>query len=532
MTKIDFTMDDFVGAFERRYPESAAGWVDGVFAPRREQLVLVPHSSGSALVLRGRRVVEESEALGDDPNTIARETYLEGTFARLELPARDWRLTLEFLGGDADQRLEVVVNGVTRARVVLPARVFRTVGFVVPLERRELELGVVAEGEFDDGTTGWGEAGLAMLSYEAVEREPAASPRILIAADSTVQTYFDEERPQSGWGEWLYWYLYEGHRATISHDDTSAVRQARVFMGEGPTIYNKALGGRAFKSYAAEHRFERLLEVLRPGDAVLIAFGGNDTSKARPMRYASPDEFAEWTDRYVVSIADRGATPVLVTTTPNWWDPGTERVPNSLDEYAEITRAYAAEHGVAFIDLKAELLAYLATLPDEAREAIFLRAQPLQYASHPDGVRDGIHLSTLGAFKYAGMVARGLARVLPWVTLASDVPAEAPEPAAPASVRDLSAENVRNNIGLCVQLAWDEPEGGADYYTVGKFAAETGRAYSREVTIKPEFLDLPLPGQSRHVVYEVTAWADGLASDPVRIPVSLPVDDAPAIRLG
>ena len=143
----------------------------------------------------------------------------------------------------------------------------RKVALEVPLTRRGLDLTVVpfdAAGE----TTGWSEVRLRSLSYEEIARAAAPTPRILIAADSTAQTYFDRERPQSGWGEWLYWYLYEGHAASVSHDDTSSVRQARLFQGAGPDIYNKALGGRGFKSYLAEHRWEKLLSVVRPGDAV------------------------------------------------------------------------------------------------------------------------------------------------------------------------------------------------------------------------------------------------------------------------
>lgn len=518
----------------RTYPREAAGWVDGTYVWRVSEERPAPSAPGG-LAVRARRLAEESEALNGDANTIARATYYEGTVVRLtSLAARDWHLVLELVGAAEDQRLAVVANGVARARLSLAAGARRTVELDVPLDRRELELTLVPAEGADDATTAWSDLTLASLVCTPVEHEPARSPRILIAADSTVQTYFDEERPQSGWGEWLYWYLYEGHVATVSHDDTSAVRQARVFEGNGPTIYNKALGGRAFRSYAAEHRFEKLLEVLRPGDAVLIAFGINDTSKTRPMRYASPEDFAVWVDRYVASVADRGATPVLVTTTPQYWAAGTERPATELDDYAAVARAYAAEHDVALVDLRAEALGYLQALPDEAREAIFLRADPFQYASHPDGIRDSTHLSTLGAFKYAGIVARGLAKAFPWVTLASDVTPEVPAvpgPVAPGAVRELEAENVRNNIGLSVRLRWKEPAGGADYYVVERASAETGRVYTRSVTIKPEYLSLPLPGQSRHVTYAVCAWTDGVASEPVRMSHDLPVDDDPAVEL-
>lgn len=528
MQRIDFENDAFDGVFERSYDEPAAGWVDGAYVRRvasERPVAFAPVQGG--LPMRGSRLVEESDALNGDPNTIARTSYYRGTTVRLACAARDYHLAVELTGAAHDQRVALVVNGESRVRFTLAANMDRTVELDVPLTKRELELTFVAADGLDDASAGEAELSLRALTLTEIRHVPAASPRILIAADSTVQTYFDEERPQSGWGEWLYWYLFEGHVATVAHDETSAVNQARMFSGNGPTIYNKALGGRGFRTYTAEHRFERLLGVLRPGDAVVVQFGLNDASKNRPQRYIPLDEYAGWIDRFVASIADRGATPVLVTAPPQYHADGNLDTRNDFDDYADVTRAYAAEHGVALIDLRKLATEYLRGIPAENRRAIFLQADPFQYASHPDGVRDCVHISTLGAFKYAGIIARSLAGILPWATL-HDVEAAPSAGAAPAleSVCNLSATARRHNVGLAGDIRWDAPA-GADYYTVEKLSTETGRLYNRAITIKPSYLDMLLPGQSRHVVYRVTAWTDGTASEPVSVALSLPIDDDP-----
>ncbi len=534
MEYIDLIHGDFGGVVERSYPREAEGWIDGVYRFRALEEKPAGHiaaeAAGQGLLLRARALVEESEPLGGDANTIACATYCEGTFVRLPLDACDWRLEIELLSAE-DAEVAIVANEDERAHLSLKAGEPRKVALEVPLTKRGLDLTVAAYDPAGE-TTGWSEVLLRSLAYEKVERAAAPSPRILIAADSTAQTYFDRERPQSGWGEWLYWYLYEGHVASVSHDDTGSVRQARLFKGAGPDIYNKALGGRGFKSYLAEHRWEKLLSVARPGDAVLIDFGLNDASKTRPMRYIPVEEFASWIDRYVACVEDRGARPVLLTSTPLFHAPDGEFQHEVTLDYVEVVRAYAAEHGLPLIDVRAEFMDYVRGLPPQNREALWLRARPFQYPSHPDGVKDPCHLSTLGAFKVAGIVARGLAKALPWVELASDVAAE-PEPArTPAPVRELTAESVKGIVGLEGALRWDPPEGGADYYVVEKRNAATGRLYDRAVTVQPSYLDLPLPAQARTIEYRVSAWIDAEASEAASVRLTFPPDDDPAQALG
>ena len=525
MSKIDFTNEAASCVLERSYPEPAAGWVDGAYVRRAAVEAPVAHEpAAGGLHIAASRLVEESEALGGSPDTIARSTYYQGTVVRIGSKAVDCLLTVELTGGERPQRLALVVNGEPRVRFSLGAGAERAVEVGVPLTERGLELTFVPADGLDDASTGTSDVYLRTVTVDGAGRAAAPEPRILIAADSTVQTYFDSERPQSGWGEWLYWYLFEGHTAAVSHDETSAVNQARVFSGKGPTIYNKALGGRGFRTYTAEHRFEKLVGVVRPGDAVIVQFGLNDASKNRPQRYIPADEYAGWLDRFTACIADRGATPVLVTAPPQYRADGDLDARNDFDDYADITRSYADEHGIALIDLRALATEYLRQIPAENRKAIFLQADPFQYASHPDGVHDCVHISTLGAFKYAGLIARKLVEILPWATL-YDAPSPDAEP-----VRELTATAVRSNVGLAGDIRWAGPE-GADYFTIEKLSAETGHVYRRMVTIKPSYLDIPLPGQSRHVVYRVTSWVDGEASEPVSVPCSLPVDDDPCTDL-
>lgn len=525
LAAMDNVADRFDSAVERTYPKSSAGWVDGIYQHRDVQETPVSLGGADGLLMRGRRLVDESESWNDDPTSIGRDTYHEGTVARASLAARDWHLELDVVGADSDQVLRAVVNGEERAQFTLAAGERRTFAFDVALSQRMLELSFVPVGAFDDETTDWSELTLAGASWTPIEHAPAAGRRIFIASDSTVQTYFDEERPQSGWGEWLYWYLFAGHEVAVHEDRGSDTSQARIYEGEGPTIYNRALGARGTKSYIDEGRFDRLLRDLRPDDVLLIDLACNDTSKNRPMRYVSVEDHLVYLDRYVVSALDRGAVPVIVTSSPPYRDVADAAFVGAIEEYAEADRAYAREHGIALIDVLAQVRAYCDTLPPENLAALYLRADPRQYASHPDGVRDPVHLSMLGAFKVAGVVARGLAETFDWIELFDE------EPGAPEPVRGLAAVVTTGIQGMETAVTWQAPERG-EYYTVEKRNAATGRLYRRAVTIKPSYLDLPLFGQGRHISYTVTAWRDGVAATPQTVTVHIPVQDQICVDLG
>lgn len=511
---------------ERSFSDAAPGWIDGVWHGRREsERIISVDGMPEGISMRASMLAEESDALSGDPNTIVCSHYVQGTAVRIPAKAKDYQVLLDLVGSDADQQLLAVVNGIACARFSLAAHARRRIGFTAILDLRCLELFFVPADGREDGSE-WSEVTLRSMELHEICHEAAPEPRIFLLGDSIVQTYFDNERPQSGWGEWLYRYLYQEGVAEIMHDDANDVVQSRIFRGAGPTIYNKALGGRSFKSYRNERRLEKVLALIRPGDAALIQFGTNDASKTRPMRYIPPEEYEIWIDRYVAALEDRGAEPILVTPTPPYRPHAAGRTPAATDAYADITRSYAAGHGTGLIDLRQLVEDMLASLPDENRAACYLRVDPFQYASHPDGVKDSVHLSMYGARACARMVARELAGILPWVSFEDDGNGSAPEPPA-----GLAARVERRPVGQTVLIRWDGGRGDA-YYSIEKCNAATGRCYARYLSGKPEFLDWPLPGQSRCIRYVLRTWKGECASSPASIGVQLPSDDDCTTDLG
>lgn len=510
---------------ERCYPCEGAGWVDGIYGFRakseRECRIL---DGCESLVMSGSVFAEESQPLDGDANTIARGTYRCGTHVVAELPACDWRVRVSFDGAQQDERIELVVNDLPRIRMTLHQKEAKTVEFIVPLDRRSLDFCVVPV-EMAGDSSKVVRVNLTELSVERVLRERALNPRIFVAADSTSQTYFDHERPQSGWGEWLYWFLYSDRAAKVEHDATSDTKQARVFTGSGPTIFNRGLGGRSLKSYRDEGRFDSLLSQIAPGDICLIQFGCNETSTNRPMRYIPLEEYRNWVEDYVDAICDRDAVPCLITESPLYVEAGCARPHGVFDDYAQVAIEVARERGIAMIDVRALMDEYLLAMPGQARDAIYMRLEPMQYACHPTGLKDPIHLTTFGAKVVAGMIARGVAEAIDGIEFYDDPAVDRLD--APMQLRALVDQIVP---GVAVALSW-EGDPRAQYYVVEKRNARTKRVYGRYVSLRSEFLDRMLPGQSNDIEYALTAWSDSISSPEALARVMLPSSDSPCIDM-
>ena len=122
---------------------------------------------------------------------------------------------------------------------------------------------------------------------------------IYLVGDSTVCSFTDDYYyPRYGWGTQLGGYLTDK-----------------------ATVVNLALSGRSSKSFTTEANYQTLINSLKAGDYLLIAFGHNDEKSDDPTRFT--DASLPYTDEasfgwhlyeYYVKVAlEKGATPILVT---------------------------------------------------------------------------------------------------------------------------------------------------------------------------------------------------------------------------
>ncbi|MBQ6137822.1 MAG: hypothetical protein IJI73_10685 [Kiritimatiellae bacterium] len=214
----------------------------------------------------------------------------------------------------------------------------------------------------------------------------AANADIYMAGDSTMCNYNPAKQyPQQGWGQAL-----------------------ALYMKDPSKLHNWAVGGRSAKSFKAEGRWQKIVDSLKPGDWVVVAFGHNDANKAKKERYSSPDDYKSIMRSFVEDVRAKGATPVLATSIPHSGGfsekDGVMSVRGSaagIGPYVAKTRELAAEMDVPLLDLNKFAAEQLPKLGLEKANALYMRIKPGEYKRLPEGLKDGCHTRDTGAYFYA-----------------------------------------------------------------------------------------------------------------------------------
>lgn len=212
-------------------------------------------------------------------------------------------------------------------------------------------------------------------SIAAEEKVPSFG-RIVLVGDSTVAS-------QSGWGDAF-----------------------GKLLALGVECPNMGRSGRSSKSYRKEGHWQKVLDT-KPS-WVLIQFGHNDQPGKGPERETdAKTTFRENLARYVAEARASGAKPVLVTslTRRNFNAQGKIRS-DVLNDYAEATRAVAAEQKVPLLDLNARSIEQMNQLGPEAAAAFDPQTKD---PSKPDRT----HLSNKGAAETAKLVADEIRKKVP-----------------------------------------------------------------------------------------------------------------------
>lgn len=441
------------GAVMWRTYEGCIGWEDGAFCDRRcREEHVVPRMCEEGLSIASRFYWEENPPLSDSAATVAEHPRYVGEFVRVaSVAAASYTLELA-LFNPATHALSfcVVVNEEPVACAEIAAGAELTLTTELELDSRRADIMFVPasakKSHAAEGTSNQvspqqqhlramteGELILVVRALHLARqpKSPHAQPEIFVVGDSIAQSYPASAFPQTGWGQALVEQL-STHMPHVQHDPTSSFEHASCYTtSDGVCIHNLAIGGRSARSYRQEGHLTEMLEALRPGDVVLIQFGANDATAVRPSRYTPPEAFGAELARYVWSVQDRGATPVIVTAPPRYHFDAAGHEIADFAPWSEVERSFAAQHKVALCELSAEGAAFIERLGKELAAALFLKVSRGQYTTYPDGIDDSTHLSAYGAATYARIVARTLCEVVPSFHL---VPAAAQAPAPdPAS---------------------------------------------------------------------------------------------------
>lgn len=211
---------------------------------------------------------------------------------------------------------------------------------------------------------------------------------IFIAGDSTAEIKSKNERPESGWGEFL-----------------------SNFFNTSVHIENHAMGGRSTKSFLDQKRFEPILDEMKTGDYLLIQFGHNDQKMEDPERYTDPhstyQDNLKW---FIKQTRQKNATPILLTSISRRVFKEGQIDNTSLSDYPEAMRKVAQEENVTLIDMHKLSVQLLNQLGEEDSKKLFLHLKENEFENYPEGLIDNTHFSEMGATTFAKIVAQELVK--------------------------------------------------------------------------------------------------------------------------
>ena len=197
-------------------------------------------------------------------------------------------------------------------------------------------------------------------------------PTLFLIGDSTVRNgRGDGANGQWGWGEPL-----------VDFFDAAKIN-----------VVNRAVGGLSSRTYLTQGHWDRVIEMLKPGDFVMMQFGHNDSgplddaARARGTLKGIGDETQEidnpitkkhevihtygwYLKRFIADARAKGATPILCTLIPRkTWEDG-KMVRNKAD-YAGWAAAVAEGGKVPLVDLNEIIARRYDELGPEKVEPLF-----------------------------------------------------------------------------------------------------------------------------------------------------------------
>lgn len=195
-----------------------------------------------------------------------------------------------------------------------------------------------------------------------------------------------------------------------------------LYFKEGIKIENHAKNGRSSKSFRDEGLWDIVLEKIKPGNYVIIAFGHNDQKQDSPERYTELDKgYRKNLERYVHETRVRGGIPVLATPIMRRRFDDNGKFYDTHGRYPEVVREIAKEKKVPLLDLHKKTEKLLKAYGEERSKELFLHIQPGEYASLPEGKVDDTHLSAIGAFRVCDLAVEEIKHTVPeWVPYLKD----------------------------------------------------------------------------------------------------------------
>lgn len=242
--------------------------------------------------------------------------------------------------------------------------------------------------------------------------------------------------------------------STAANKDISNGKQERgwgmalqCFFDDNIRVDNHAVNGRSSLSFINEGRWDKVLQLMKPGDYVIIQFGHND-EKPKADRHTDPGSTFDYNlAKFVRETREHGGIPILMNcvvrrnfgTSPNPSEGG-EPLGKKIDDeslrsttsgstpplegtgevlidthglYRVAPRDVARRMNVHFVDANQITHDLEQGLGTEASKKLHMWFKPGEEPSVPDGRQDNTHYNVYGAHVVARLLADALCEEIP-----------------------------------------------------------------------------------------------------------------------
>lgn len=236
---------------------------------------------------------------------------------------------------------------------------------------------------------------------------------IFIVGDSTAANKNNPDtNPERGWGMAL-----------------------QGFFDSNVIVDNHAVNGRSSKSFMDEGRWAKVVELIKPGDYVIIQFGHND-EKPKADRHTDPGTtFDAHLQRYVDETKEKGGIPILMNSVVrrNFFRKSVDGVDDEslrntiyqdekvnsdtlIDthgDYLISPQNVAVRNNIVFIDANAITHGLEQSLGVVGSRRLHMWFKPGEIPSIPKGRQDNTHYNVYGAHCVASLLASELVAKVP-----------------------------------------------------------------------------------------------------------------------
>lgn len=201
-----------------------------------------------------------------------------------------------------------------------------------------------------------------------------------------------------------------GNSTVVDQDDEPWAAWGQMiprFFKPGVAISNHAESGLTLGSFMGSKRLDKVMSTIKPGDYLFIEFGHNDQKEKGP----NDGPYKSYTERFKTFISrarEKGAIPVIVTSTSRRSFDADGKTVNTLGDYPAAARKVAEDEKVALIDLNAMTAKFYDAMGVEPSKKAFVHYPANTFPGQDKALEDNTHFNPYGAYELAKCIVEGI----------------------------------------------------------------------------------------------------------------------------